>query len=342
MKAIVLHKTGGGEALCYEDIQTPEPRAGEVLVRVRAAGVNHCDIDLRNGAFGVGLAYPHVMGVDAAGEVAKLGLSVTQWKIGDRVAPHFVLSCGVCANCLRGQENICLKFDVLGVTQWGGYAEYVKVGAHHLVRIPDELDFDEAVSAYVPFATAWEALITVGKLSAGETVLVNAAGSGVGSAGIQIAKLAGTRVITSAGSDDKLARARALGADHGINYTTKRIGDEVLRLTSGRGVDCALDMVGGDTLKQSIHALTPGGRLVTVGAHGGEQVEIDFIELFRKHVSIHGCGRSTKAIAAQVLQLAAEGKLKPVIHQRFALKDAAKAHALLESRTVFGRLVLNP
>jgi NADPH:quinone reductase-like Zn-dependent oxidoreductase len=342
MKAMVLHGTGGGNVLRYGDVPTPEPGPGEVLVRVRAAGVNHCDIDLRNGTFGVTPNYPHVMGVDAAGEVAELGPGVTQWKRGDRVAPHFVLSCGECLNCLRGLENICRKFDVLGVTKWGGYGEYLKVGAHHLVRIPDELGFDEAVSAYVPFATAWEALITVGKLGAGETVLVNAAGSGVGSAGIQIARLAGARVITSAGSDDKLARAKALGAEHGINYNTQKIAAEALKFTGGLGVDCALDMVGGDTLKQSIAALAPGGRLVTVGAHGGEVIEIDFIELFRKHVSIHGCGRSTKAIAAQVLQLAAAGKLRPIIHARFALKDAAAAQALLESRTVFGRLVLNP
>jgi NADPH:quinone reductase-like Zn-dependent oxidoreductase len=342
MKAIVLHKNGGLEQLIYEEVATPVPGPGEVLVRVRAAGVNHCDIDIRNGVSGMDGKFPHVMGVDAAGEVAKLGPGVTQWQLGEHVAPHFVLSCGICANCLRGAENICLKFDILGATVWGAYAEYVKVGAHHLVRIPDGLGFDEAVSAYVPFATAWEALITVGRLSAGETVLVNAAGSGVGSAGIQIAKLAGARVITTAGSDDKLALAKALGADHGINYTNKKIGAETLRLTGGRGVDCAFDMVGGDTLKQSIKALASGGRLVTVGAHAGEVVEIDFIELFRKHVSIHGCGRSTKAIAAQVLQLTADGRLKPVIHQRFNLKDAAKAHAALESRTVFGRLVHNP
>lgn len=342
MKAIVLRRHGGEEALGYEDVPTPEPGPGEVLVRVRAAGVNHVDIDIRNGISGMSLRFPHVMGVDGAGEVAKLGPGVTQWQLGERVAPHFVLSCGVCANCLRGAENICLGFDILGATVWGAYADYVKVGAHHLVRIPDGLGFDEAVSAYVPFATAWEALITVGRLSAGETVLVNAAGSGVGSAGIQVARLAGARVIASAGSDFKLAQAQALGAERGINYRTERISAEAMRLTGGRGVDCALDMVGGETLKESIAALAPGGRLVTVGAHAGEKVEIDFIELFRKHVSIHGCGRSTKAIAAQVLQLVAEGRLKPVIHERFALKDAARAQALLESRKVFGRLVLIP
>lgn len=343
MKAIVLHGTGGVEALKYQEVPTPEPGPGQVLVRVRAAGVNHCDIDLRNGTFGVALQYPHVMGVDAAGEVAAVGSGVTQWKKGDRVAPHFVLSCGTCENCLRGHENICLAFAVLGVTQWGGYAEYLVVGQHHLVRLPDALGFDEAVSSYVPFATAWEALITVGKLQAGERVLINAAGSGVGSAGVQIAALAGASVIATAGSDAKLRRAKELGATHGINYTgKKKVGAEVMRLTGGKGVDCALDMVGGDVLKESIAALAPGGRLVTVGAHGGEVVSIDFIELFRKHVSIHGCGRSTKAIAAQVLALVAEGRLKPVIHKRFPLRDAGKAHTLLDSRKIFGRLVLNP
>ncbi|MBM3504850.1 MAG: zinc-binding dehydrogenase [Alphaproteobacteria bacterium] len=342
MKAIVLHRNGGPEQMKYESIATPEPGPGEVLVRTRAAGVNHVDIDIRNGISGMEGRFPHILGVDAAGEVAKVGAGVTQWKKGDRVAPHFVLSCGTCANCLKGLENICLRFDILGATTWGSYAEYFKVGQHHLVRLPDNLGYDDAVSAYVPFATAWEALITVGKLSAGETVLVNAAGSGVGSAGIQVAKLAGARVITSAGSDTKLKRARAIGADHGINYRKKKIGDATLKLTGGLGVEIALDMVGGDTLKETIKALAPGGRLVTVGAHAGEVVSVDFIEFFRKHISLHGCGRSTKAIAAQVLQLAADGKLKPVIHKRFKLKDAGEAHRLLESRTVFGRLVLNP
>lgn len=341
MKAIVLHRTGGVEELKYEAVPTPVPGPGEVLVRVRAAGVNHCDIDLRTGTFGVTPNYPHVMGVDAAGEVEAVGPGVTQWKKGDRVAPHFVLSCGACVNCLRGLENICLAFQVLGVTQWGGYGEYLKVGQHHLVRLPEALGYDEAVSSYVPFATAWEALITVGKLQVGEYVLVNAAGSGVGSAGVQIAALAGATVIATAGSDAKLRRAKELGATHGINYENKSVASEVMRLTKGRGVECALDMVGGDLLKQAIGALAPGGRLVTVGAHGGEVVPIDFIELFRKHVSIHGCGRSTKAIAARVLALVAEGKLKPVIHKRFPLRDAGKAHTLLASRKVFGRLVLN-
>jgi NADPH:quinone reductase-like Zn-dependent oxidoreductase len=342
MKAIVLHRNGGPEQMKYQDVPTPKVGRGDVLVRVRAAGVNHVDIDIRNGISGMEGNFPHIMGVDAAGDVAEVGPGVTQWKKGDRVAPHFILACGICPNFIRGMENICHNFGVLGATQWGTYAEYVKVKAHHLVRIPDKLSYDQAVSAYVPFATAWEALITVGKLSAGETCLVNAAGSGVGSAGVQVAKLAGATVIATAGSDDKLARAKRLGADYTINYNKKKVGDAVLKLTGGLGVDCALDMVGGDSLLESIKALAQGARLVTVGAHAGEKVQVDFIEFFRKHISLHGCGRSTRAIAANVLELAAQGKLKPVIHKKFPLKRAAEAHKLVESRKFFGRMVLNP
>ena len=342
MKAIVLHRNGGPDALAYEAVPTPEPGPGEVLVRVHAAGVNHVDIDIRNGISGMDCAFPHVMGVDAAGEVAAAGDGVTEWKPGDRVAPHFILSCGTCRNCLAGRENICLRFDILGATVWGTYAEYVKVGRHHLVPIPDALDYDEAVSVYVPFATAWEALVEVGGLRAGENVLVNAAGSGVGSAGIQIARLAGARVIATAGSGEKLARAEALGAEAGIDYRREEIGPRVREATGGLGVDIALDMVGGETLKQTIDALAPGGRLVTVGAHAGEHIEVDMIEFFRKHISLHGCGRSTRPMARHVLELAAARKLTPIIHRRFALRDAAEAHALMESRDFFGRMVLEP
>jgi NADPH:quinone reductase-like Zn-dependent oxidoreductase len=341
MKAIVLHRTGGPKAMRYEDIETPRPGPGEVLVRVRAAGVNHVDIDIRKGASGMAGTFPHILGVDAAGEVAEIGDGVTQWKRGDRVAPHFILSCGVCPNCVRGLENMCFNFDVLGATVWGTYAEYVKVGQHHLVRLPDGLSFDDAVSSYVPFATAWEALVTTGHVAPGETVLVNAAGSGVGSAGIQVAKLAGARVIATAGSPGKLRKARELGADATIDYKKKSVAGQVMKLTGGIGVDVALDMVGGKVLIESIEALAQGGRLVTVGAHAGEKVGVDMIEFFRKHISMHGCGRSTKAIASEVLALVAAGNLKPVIHRKFKLKDVAKAHEIMESRKFFGRMVLN-
>ncbi len=342
MKAIVLHRNGGPDVLHFEEFETPRPGPGEVVVLVRAAGINHVDIDIRNGISGMEGNFPHILGVDAAGEVAEVGDGVTMWKPGDRVAPHFILSCGICRSCLKGAENMCLSFAVLGATTLGTYAEYVKVGQHHLVCLPDGLSFDDAVSSYVPFATAWEALITTGKVGPGETVLINAAGSGVGSAGVQVAKLAGAEVIATAGSPAKLKRVVELGADHTIDYRKKSISREVLRHTGGIGVDAALDMVGGEVLLESIKALASGGRLVTVGAHAGEQVNIDLIEFFRKHITLHGCGRSTKAIATEVLGLVADGKLTPVIHRKFKLKDAAKAHRVMQSRRFFGRMLLNP
>ena len=343
MKAAVIH--GYGEAfdtLVYEDVQTPAAGPGELLIRVHASGVNHCDTDLRRGLFGVESPMPHVMGVDAAGAVADVGAGVTAFGVGDRVAPHFMLSCGACADCRDGAENLCANAGVLGVTHWGGYAEYLRVRHDHVVRIPDALSYEDTVAGQIPFATAWEALVEEIAIRAGETVLITAAGGGVGSAAVQIAKLAGARVIAAAGSAEKLEKARALGADEVIDYTCQDIGTEARRLTQGRGVDAALEMTGGAILVGAIDALGPGARLATIGAHGGEKVEIDFIELFRKHVSVHGCGRSTRSHVERVLGLMAAGHLRPVIHRVFALGEAAEAHALMESRNFFGRMIMRP
>jgi NADPH:quinone reductase-like Zn-dependent oxidoreductase len=342
MKAIALHEYGGFDALRFEEVPTPLPGPGEVLIRVHAAGVNHCDTDVRRGVFGVLQRFPHVMGVDAAGVVESVGPGVAAFKPGDRVAPHFMLSCGACRNCRRGLENICLDAQVLGVTTWGTYAQYVKVAQHNLIRLPDGLSFEDAAAALVPFATAWEGLVTVAKLTAGETVLVNAAGSGVGSAAVQIARLAGARVIATVGSDEKAAQARALGAEAVVNYGRENVAETVMRLTGGLGVDVAFDMVGGARLLDCVAALAQGGRIASVGAHGGERVEFDMIEFFRKHISMHGCGRSTPAIAADVLALVAGGRLKPVLFRTFPLAEAAAAHRLMESRAFFGRMVLLP
>ena len=342
MYAVVLRDYGGFDRLRFEEAEIPQPGVGEILIRNRAVGVNHCDTDVRRGVFGVAQTFPHVMGVDSAGEVAAVGPGVTGFAVGDRVAPHFLLSCGTCRNCIAGKENICLNAGVLGVTTWGTYAQFVKVRANNAVRLPDGLAWESAVAAQIPFATAWEAMIEVGRLTAGETVLINAAGSGVGSAGIQIAKLAGARVIATTGSDEKFAAARALGADDVLNYEKTNIGDATLALTAGLGVDMAFDMVGGARLHDCIAAVALGGRIVSVGAHGGEHVDIDMIEFFRKHISLHGCGRSTKAIVTKVLDLVAAGKLKPVIFRSFPLAEAAEAHRLMESRNFFGRMVLDP
>jgi NADPH:quinone reductase-like Zn-dependent oxidoreductase len=342
MEAIVLREYGGLDKLRVEEVPPPEVERGEIVIKNRAVGVNHCDIDVRRGVFGVAQTFPHVMGVDSAGDVIAVGPGVSGFAVGDRVAPHFLLSCGTCRNCIAGRENICFHAGVLGVTTGGTYAQFVKLRASNVVHLPDALSYTDAVAVQVPFATAWEALVEVGRLAPGETVLVNAAGSGVGSAGLQIAKLAGARVIATTGSDAKFAAARALGADEVLNYQSTNIGEAVKRLTNGLGVDLALDMVGGDRLLDCIAAAAQGGRIVSVGAHAGERVEVDMIELFRKHISLHGCGRSTKAIVSKVLDLAAAGKLRPVIAETFSLRDAPAAHRLMESRQFFGRIIMHP
>lgn len=340
MNAVLIEKFGDSSTLQYQEVAVPQLGQGEVLIKTEVVGVNHVDLDIRAGISGMPVSLPHIPGVDAAGSVSEVGDGVFNFRPGDRVVPHFELACGNCRNCLAGKENICLDFDILGGTCWGTYAEYVKVKAHHLMRIPDTLSSTDAVASFIPFATAWEAMIRNGKLVSGETVLVNAAGSGVGTAGLQIAKLAGCRIIATAGSEEKLTKARELGADVTINYHEQNMVEAILDTTQGLGVDLALEMVGGEILINTLKSMASGGRIVSVGAHAGEKVEIDFIELFRKHIAIFGCGRSTRAVGEHVLDLVAAKKLHPVIDRVLPLSEAAQAHRLLEERACFGRVLL--
>ena len=342
MKAVVLKAYGGTDQLSYQDVADPIPVRDEVVVRVHAAGLNHCDIDVRRGVFGVTQPLPHVMGVDAAGEVVAIGPDVTRWRLGDRVSPHFVLACGHCVNCREGRENICLNVQILGVDVWGGYAEQLKVRQTQLIALPDGVSFTDAAASMVPFSTAWEALVTTAGIRVGETVLINAAAGGVGSHAVQVARLAGARVIASVGAADKVEKVKALGAHEAVNYREEGLAEGVMRLTGGRGVDLAFDGVGGDILKGTIKALADGGRIASIGAHGGEIVDIDMIDFFRRHLTVMGCGRFTQEIATTVLGLMARGDLKPVIHDVFDLSAAAEAQELMESRNFFGRIVLKP
>ena len=344
MKAITLHEHGGIDKFIYEEVPDPLPGAQEVVLRIHAAGVNHVDIDVRNGTSGIESlqTLPHIPGVDGTGEVVDIGSEVSMWKVGDRVAPHFILSCGSCANCRGGRENICSSSRILGLTAWGTYAEKVVVGERHLVAIPDAVSYIDAAAAMNPFATAWEALIITAQLRPGETILVNGAGGGVGSHAVQVAALAGARVIAAVGSAEKARLIKEHGADEVINYEDEALEEGVKRLTNGKGVDVVFECVGGAILQSSIKALADGGRIATIGAHAGENVEIDMIEFFRKHISLLGCGRSTREIYAKVLELMAVGKLKPILHRTFPLVESPEAHAVMESRQFFGRMVLIP
>ena len=346
MKAVVIHRHGGPEELVYEDIGTPAVGPEDVLIRLEAVGLNHFDLDVCDGISGyLDLDMPHILGVEGAGTVAETGAAVSAFRPGDRVMPFLTITSGLCrhrvCNCALGMDNICLDFEKLGVTCWGTYAEYVKVSHHNVIRVPDGLSSLDAAAGQVAFATAWELVVKKARVRQGEDVLINAAGSGVGSAAIQCARLAGARVIATAGTGEKLARARQLGADEVVNYNeTPAIGDAVRALTGGRGVDVCIEMVGGAVLQQSLDALALNGRLATCGAHAGEKVEIDMIEFFRKQITMTSCHFAPKSTNNEVLRLMEQGKLRPVIGEVLPLAEMRTAHERLANRAVFGKIVL--
>ena len=345
MKAITIHEHGGPEVLRFEDVATPQCGPGEVLIRLEAAGINRFDVTARRGVVPYAkVRFPLVLGVEGAGRIVEVGDGVEAFRVGDRVAPVLTISSGVCRHdvcyCAQGHDNICRNFDKLGLTLWGTYAQYVKVTQFNVVPLPDALSFEDCAAALNATATAWELAVSRCRIQAGETVLVNAAGGAVGSAGVQIARLAGARVIASAGSDAKLERARGLGADETVNYETENLAERVLALTNGRGVDAVIETVGGEVLLHSIDALAHNGRLATAGTVGRARTEIDIFRLLRKQVWITGTHFAPKESIRTCLKLLGEGRLRPVLARTYPLAEAADAHRQLESRDFFGNIVL--
>jgi len=340
MKAVRFHFHGGPEVLRYEDAPDPVPAAGEALVRVRACALNHLDLWERRGLPRVTIPLPHISGSDVAGEVVTS--PSPDVPPGSRVMLQPGISCGSCAVCLSGRDNECPQYEVLGYRNHdGGYAELVKVPVQNLVRIPDHIDFRQAAAFPLTFLTAWHMLVTRGGVKDGDDVLVLAAGSGVGQAAIQIARLRGARVIATAGSDKKLERARALGANEVIHHYKQDIVEAIRRFTNRRGVDIVIEHVGEATFWQSVRALARGGRLVTCGATTGANGAIDLTALFAKQLSILGSYMGTKGELLQAAALFFAGQLKPVIDRTFPLADAAGAQQRLEESSQFGKIVLD-
>src|SRR5271155_5481337 len=350
MNTVRIHQFGGPEVLTYEDVADPRPRKDEVLVRVRACALNHLDIWVRKGLPGVKL--PHILGSDIAGEIVELGEYVSGaevgllksggLKIGQRVllAPmHF---CGHCPKCLAGLQNQCREFTVLGNAVDGGNCELIAVPAASVIPIPDTLDFSQAASVPLVFVTAWHMLVGRARIRPGQTVLVLGAGSGVGIAAIQIAKLFHCRVITTAGDETKLAKGRELGADYGINHYQQKISEEVRKITNKEGVDIVVEHVGAATWDESVKSLKSSGTLVTCGATTGPEVKIDLRHLFARQLTLLGSYMGTMADLYEVLGHVFAGKLKPVVDRVFPLKDLRAAHEYLEKSQMFGKIVVNP
>lgn len=340
MKAIVFHQHGGPGVLKYEDGPEPVPRANDALVRVKACALNHLDLWVRRGLPNVPIPLPHIPGSDIAGEIAKIGADVTNVRVGQKVVLAPLVSCGKCPACLAGLDNYCRQATNLGYMIDGGCAEFVRAPEVNCLPYPENLKWEEAAAIPLVFQTAWHMLITRAQLQPGEDVLILGAGSGVGSAAIQIAKFFGAGVIATAGSDEKLAKAKELGADHLINHKSHKIRDEVRRITNKRGVDVVFEHVGTATWEDSLASLAPAGRLVTCGATTGYDAKVDLRFLFSRQLSLLGSYMGTKSELHTVMKLVAAGRLKPVVDRIFPLAQAAAAHAYLESGSQFGKVVL--
>jgi NADPH:quinone reductase-like Zn-dependent oxidoreductase len=340
MKAIRIHEHGGPEVLKYEDVPEPVLRKDQVLVRVKACALNHLDIFVRQGVPGVPL--PQILGSDVSGDVVEVGEYISDVKTGTRVLLAPMYFCGVCEKCTAGQQNFCPQFSVRGYRVSGGDCELVAVPRVAVVPIPQELTYDEAASVPLVFLTAWHMLVGRAQIRPGQTVLVLGAGSGVGSAAIQIAKLWGCRVITTAGSESKLENARELGADYTIDHYKQKISEEVKTITAKQGVDVVFEHVGKATWGESMKSIKPGGTIVTCGATTGGEVALNLAALFTRQSSFLGSFMGNMADFHEVMKHVFAGRLKPVLDKSFPLREAAAAHEYLEKSNMFGKVVLNP
>jgi NADPH:quinone reductase-like Zn-dependent oxidoreductase len=339
MTAMVLREHGGPEVLRLEQLPIPEPGPGEVRVRVRAVALNHLDLWVRRGGPAFRLEYPHRLGSDIVGTIDALGPG-SLGELGAKVVVQPGLSCGRCAACLDGHDNLCRYYRILGENAQGGYGEYIVVPQLNLAPYPDRLAYPEAAAAILPFLTAWQMLVRKARVQPGDVVLVHGAGSGIGVAAIQIAKLHGARVITTASTPAKLERARALGADVAIDYTNQDFVAECKDMTERRGVDIVIEHVGGEVFAQSIRAVRTGGRIVTCGATSGFSPSIDLRHIFFRQVEVLGSTMGSKADLLAVLGHVAAGRLSPVVHAILPLAAAAEGHRILEERAAFGKVVL--
>lgn len=340
MKCVYFSQHGDEEVLTYGDLPTPEAGPGQVLVAIKACALNHLDLWVRRGIPSLKLPLPHILGSDISGVVAQTGAGVTHVHAGDEVIISPGVSCGHCTACLSGRDNYCFQYGVIGEHCRGGYAQYIAVSAINIIPKPAALSFPEAAAFPLTFLTAWHMLVAKCRVQPGDWVLVLAAGSGVGVAAIQIAKLHGARVIAAASSAAKLAKAQALGADFLINYEQQNFREAARQLTNRRGVDIVFEHVGEKTWDDSIKALAPGGRVVTCGATTGYRALTDLRYLFSRNLTLFGSMMGSHGEMRHLTELFAAGALRPVIDRVLPLHEAAQGHRLLARREQFGKIVL--
>ena len=341
MKAVRIHEHGGVEKLLYEE--APEPTLADpndAIVKLKAASLNHIDIWVRRGLTGVEIALPHILGGDGAGVITEVGDRVRNIKTGDAVCLYPPSGCGRCEFCITDREYMCVQLRVLGERENGTYAEYARVPARNCFPIPPHLSFEQAAAFPLVYITVWRMLVTNAQLKPGEHVLILGIGGGVATAALQLAAYIGTHIIVTSSSDEKLEKAKTLGAEHGINYKTADFAKEVRRLTGKRGVDVVVDCVGGDGWVKSLASLAKGGRLVTCGATAGANPPTDMRRIFWNNLKIFGSTLGDRAEFREVLNFMEASRTKPVVDQVFPLRDAAAAQKRLEEGRQFGKILL--
>ncbi len=340
MKAVRFHRHGGPDVLQYEEAPDPKPDSDEALVRVRACALNHLDIWARNGLPNVEIPMPHISGSDISGTVEWVPPEEKEFRKGDEVIVNPGMGCGRCDRCLMGKDDQCRNYTIVGYGVDGGYAEFVRVPRTNLVRKPQAMSFEESASFPLVFLTAYHMLVTKARVTAGETVLVLAAGSGVGSAAVQIAKLFGASVIATAGGTEKTTKAKSLGADHVVDHYKQDVLEEVKRITGKAGVDIVVEHVGRATWEKSVKSLNKGGRLVLCGATTGPDVTTDLRYVYNRELTIYGSFMAGKWELLKVMALFGSGRLRTVVDSVWPLKDAAAAQAKMEDSAHFGKIVL--
>ena len=322
------------------DHPDPVPGPDQIVVRVHAAAINRLDLFVRDGIPTLKLTLPHILGSDGAGHVAEVGSDVTDLEVGDRVVMNPGISCGRCEYCLKGEDSECVEYKILGEHLPGTYAEKVAIPARNALKIPTDMGFEAAAAAPLAFMTAWRMLVTRAKVRPGEDVLILGAGSGVSTAAIQVAKLAGCTVFVTSSSDEKLQKAKALGADVLVNYNVMPWSKAIWELTGRRGVDVIVDHVGAATFKDSVRTLRKGGRVVVSGATTGPILELDARYLFWRQLSVLGSTMANQREFEEVMKLVFMGRLTPVVDRVFPLDQARAAHEYLGRGEQFGKVVL--
>jgi NADPH:quinone reductase-like Zn-dependent oxidoreductase len=342
VKAALFREHGGAEKILYESYRDPVAEAGEVVVRVKACALNQVDMLLLDGRFPPPEGLPHVNGCEVTGTLETVGAGVKGLERGARVIIFPGFSCGRCEYCQRGRRTVCVRYGYLGAAKDGGYAELVKAPAANILPLPDAISFEAGAAVPLAMLTSWHALVAQVGLRPGQTVLVQAAGSGVGSAAIQIARLCGARVITTVGSDDKIDFARSLGAERVVNYRTQDFVEETKRWTDKRGVDVVIEHIGGETFERSVYALTRLGTLVTIGSHDTHWGRVDLRHVYSKNLRIVGTNLGSILELGTILDHLADGRLKPVIDRVFPLADARAAVQHVLDRKNRGKVLLVP